>query len=296
MFDQLLVPLDGSRLAEAALPVAAALAQSLHARVTLLHVVERRAPHEIHGERHLTEPEEAAAYLREVARRNFPPPIVVDTHVHTVEVSDVARAIVAHMDELAPDLVVMCTHGHGGLRDWVTGSIAQQAIGAGDRPILLLHPGGDPLPVSFRRFLVALDGDPDHEQGLAVAGELARALDATLHLVMVVHTPGTLPGEQAAARLLLPGATRAMLDLAEEGAQDYLETRAQAWRDQGRPVTTEVCRGDPPAEIVRAAEAGSADLIVLGTHGKAGTRAFWTGSAGPKIVAQAHIPVLLVPV
>ena len=60
MLKHLLVPLDGSRLAEAALPAASFVAGRLGARVTLLHVIERDAPQEIHGERQLSEPEEAA--------------------------------------------------------------------------------------------------------------------------------------------------------------------------------------------------------------------------------------------
>lgn len=296
MFTHLLVPLDGSRLAEAALPAAAALAQALRANVTLLHMIERRAPQEVHGERHLTEPAEAEEYLHDVARRAFPAGVVVETHVHTAQVSDVAQAIVEHIAELHPDLIVMCAHGRGGLRDWVVGSIAQQAIGESERPILLLQSEGKAGPPSFARLLVALDGDPEHEQALAVAGELAVALHAALHLVMVVPTPGTLPGEQAATGLLLPGTTRAMLDLAEEGAQDYLTARVQQWKDRDLDAGAEVRRGDPPVEVVAAAEQWQADLIVLGTHGRAGSEAFWSGSAGAKIVALTRTPVLLVPV
>ena len=67
MFEHLLVPLDGSRLAEAALPAAATLSQILDARVTLIHVIGRRAPQEIHGEQHLSDPIDASAYLGGVA-------------------------------------------------------------------------------------------------------------------------------------------------------------------------------------------------------------------------------------
>jgi nucleotide-binding universal stress UspA family protein len=59
MFKHLLVPLDGSRLAEAALPAAACLAEQLGASITLIHIIERDASGEIHGERHLTTPDEA---------------------------------------------------------------------------------------------------------------------------------------------------------------------------------------------------------------------------------------------
>ena len=72
MFKNLLVPLDGSRMAESALAAAAYLAPKLRARVTLMHCIERAAPETVHGERHLREPEEARAYLEEAAARAFP--------------------------------------------------------------------------------------------------------------------------------------------------------------------------------------------------------------------------------
>ena len=67
--DRILVPLDGSRLAEYAMGAAASLAARFHARLLLLHVLERGAPATVHGDRHLTGVEEAEAYLREVAAR-----------------------------------------------------------------------------------------------------------------------------------------------------------------------------------------------------------------------------------
>jgi nucleotide-binding universal stress UspA family protein len=67
MFEHLLVPLDGSRLAEAALPAAATLSKTLGARVTLIHVIERGAPQEIHGQQHLSDPAEASVHVGEVA-------------------------------------------------------------------------------------------------------------------------------------------------------------------------------------------------------------------------------------
>ena len=81
MFKHLLVPLDGSTLAEAALPTAAYFAQTLGAGVTLLHVIERNAPDTVHRERHLTEPGEACDYLGEVRARAFPPEAQVEQHV-----------------------------------------------------------------------------------------------------------------------------------------------------------------------------------------------------------------------
>jgi len=100
MFKNILVPLDGSKLSEASLAPAAYLAKTLGSQITLLHVIERDAPTEIHKERHLTRPDEASAYLKEVAERAFPEKVKVKTHVHTTAVSDVARGIVDHASEL----------------------------------------------------------------------------------------------------------------------------------------------------------------------------------------------------
>jgi nucleotide-binding universal stress UspA family protein len=298
MFKHLLVPLDGSRLAEASLPVAALLARKLDAQVTLVHVVERDAPQEIHGDRHLSDPDEAAAYLDEAATRAFPAGVVVERHIHTNEVQDVALSIVEHVDELAPDLIVMCTHGRGGLRGWLWGSIAQQVIALGDTPVLLVHPDGAEAAPKFACscLLVPLDGDPDHAQGLAVAASLARVCEARLHLLMVIPTLSTLQGQDSAAGRLLPGAMAAMLDMSEESGGEYLRQQVAQLQAQGLSVRAEVCRGDPAAGIVRTAQETKADLVVLGTHGKTGLDAFWSGSVAYEVASRSHLPLLLVPV
>jgi nucleotide-binding universal stress UspA family protein len=218
-------------------------------------------------------------------------------------VQDVARSIAEHSGELKPDLIVMCTHGESGWRDIVAGSIAQQVIGKSDVPILLIHPAqeaagsGQAAPqVGFRKALVGLDENLEHEAALPVAAELARSLNIALHLFTAVHTLGSLPGERAAAGWMLPNTTRAMLDMTFESAQERLESMAAAWRTAGLTVTTEVRRGDPSQQILTAAKAAEADLIVLLTHGKSGLKAFWSGSVGPKVVSATHLPVLLIPI
>ncbi len=297
MFRHLLVPLDGSRLAEAAFPAAVSLAETLGARVTLFHVMERGAPQEIHGERHLTSAEEARAYLDEAAMA-FPAGIAVERHVHTGEVDDVARSIVEHAVELGSDLIVMCTHGRGGLRGFMFGRIAQQAAGLGLTPVLLVPPAASGAPAAFscRRMLVTLDGNPEHEEGLTVAAGLAKICGALLHLVMAVHTIDTLSGEQAAAAKMLPGTTKAMLDLAEKDAEEYLQRHIGALQAAGLAASADVRRGDPSAVIVAAAERTESDLIVLATHGKAGMEAFWSGSTTPNVTSRSAVPLLLVPV
>lgn len=302
MFRRLVVPLDGSRLAEAALPAAAYMAETLGSRVTLLHIIERDAPEAIHGERHLRTPEEAEAYLSAVAQRAFPPGVLVERHVHTAATADVPASIVAHGDELAPDLIVMCTHGRGGISDWLFGNIAQQVVRSGKTPLLVIRPTetGPQLPFECRRLLVPLDGNADHEQGLPIAAELARLSGASMHLLAVVATLGTLSGRESttgrATGRLLPGATRAVLELAQQEAVSYLRGRVADLARQGVSVSAEVARGDPARVIIDAAQAIQADMVVMGTHGKAGMDAFWAGSLPSKIAGKLYLPVLLVPV
>jgi nucleotide-binding universal stress UspA family protein len=299
MFKHLLVPLDGSALAEAALPAASYLGQTLGASVTLIHIIEADAPQEIHGEHHLSDPIEADAYL-EGAAGAFPVGLVVECHVHTLPASDVARGIVEHVDEFAPDLIVMCTHGSGGLRGLVVGSIAQQVIALGKTPVLLIHPspgrGGGPGWAPLRRLLVPLDGNADHEQGLSVAGGLANACGADLYLLMAVHTSGSLTWQSAATARMLPSMTGAYLDIAQEEAVGYLRGCIVRMQGSGLGVAAEVQRGDPADVIVKMAATVEADLIVLSTHARSQMDAFWSGSVTPKVAGRTQLPLLLVPV
>jgi nucleotide-binding universal stress UspA family protein len=298
MFKHILLPLDGSQLAETAVPVVVYLAEKLKAQVTLLHVIEKNAPETVHGQKHLVNEDEAYRYLAGIATKHFPKNVKVNRHVHTDEVEQVSTSILQHSAELDPDLIVMCAHGQGGLRDFMVGSIAQQVINTGKVPVLLLQPriSGSPQFTGFERIFVALDGNPEHETGFQVAVELAEQLKASIHLIQVVPTLSTLDAKRAPTGTLLPATTMALLDIDEDTASDYLAEKMKTLRAQKIEVSAEVERGDPARQVVQSADAHATQLIVLGTHGKSGLNAFWTGSVAPKIVEQTQIPILLVPV
>ncbi len=298
MIRRILVPLDGSRLAEAALPPAAVLAERLGASLTLVHVIERDPPQQVHNERHLTTVAEATDYLDRAARETLPRISAVQTHVHTAAVTDVARSLVDHAQELEPDLIVMCTHGRPGPREMLFGSIAQQVIAAGATPVLLIQPEalGAPRDLLCSPILVPLDTDPEHARALPIAAELARPCAATLHLITVVPTAQTLAGEQAATARLLPGAMRAALDLDQAAAETYLQDQAARLRATAASVVVETARGDPAGEIVQAAARAGAGMIVMGVHGTRGSQAFWARSVPPKVSSRTPVPVLLVPI
>lgn len=298
MLKHILVPLDGSSLAESVLPAADYLARVLRAKITLIHIVEQDASPSVHGERHLTSVEEAEPYLEEVARRAFTSEVSVEFHVHSAAMSDVARGIVEHQHELTPDLIVMCTHGRSGLRDLLFGRIAQQVVAAGVTPVVLIGPeaAANKKPFLCRTILAPTDGDPGHEQGLGVAFELALVTKSSLHLLSVVRTLGTLAGRHATTGRFMPGTTQAVLELAQNELEDYLHRQVSSFQAQGVSVSAEVRRGDPASVIVETAAACDADIIVLGTHGKAGLEAFWAHSIAAKVLAKTRRPLLLVPV
>jgi nucleotide-binding universal stress UspA family protein len=292
-----LIPLDGSQLAESVIPLVSLLARCNQARLILFHVIEQNAPEQVHGEHHLTNQDEAFEYLLKVAQ-SLPPELEIEQHVHSTAEKDVASSIVDHCKELDVDLIVMCAHGQTGLQTRIFGNIAQKVLSAGEVPVLLLSPEKTYIPGSYQCncILVPLDGDPDHEAGLEMAMELAQICQAKLHLVMVIYELSTLPGEQAASAVMLPNVTSALLDLDCEEAELYLVELIGKILNKNIQVTGEVQRGDPAKQIALIARDMQADMIVLGTHGKSATDAFWSGSVTPKLATQTHLPLLLVPV
>ena len=312
MIRRILVPLDGTDLAEAALPAAAALAARLAATVGLVHLLEKRAPRAVHGRPHLADPRAAEAYLNRAAARYFPPGLRVRTHVHPEEVASVARSITEHAEqpqEEGSDLVVMCAHGGRTTREALWGAMAQRVTAGGRTPVLVLRagppagprhglPAGGPAEAgSFRlgSLLLPLDRDPGHAGALGPAAELAAAIGAEMHLLLIVPTYGTLSGRWASIGRFLPGTTARMLDLSVTEEQRFLQERADALRGRGLSVGAEVARGDPARVIAAAAGRLQPDLIALGTHGRRGLGAVWEGSVASKVFRRCRQPLLLVP-
>lgn len=295
MYQHFLVPLDGSRLAEAVLPGTLTLAARCGARLTLLHILEQGAPATVHGDRHLRAPAEAEAYLAEVRERHHLPPDVT-LEVHPVYESDVAASIFAHAAELGADLVVLSTHGRSGWRTWVSGSVAQQVLRRPGPAVFLLQPTPEGAPPVFQpeRVLALLDGTSADAAGLAAAAELARAGHLHLHLLMCVPTLATLSSRQAAIGTLLPSTVNALLDLAERGAADHLQPRLDDLRAGGLAVTAQVVRGDPLEQVMTAAGQLPAQIVCLTTQGESGLMALGTDAIVPKILTRFAGGLLLV--
>lgn len=282
-------------MAESALPIATAIADACGASITLLHLVERGAPGQVHGERHLTGAGEANVYLSDVARRLAAEGRNVDTHTHEVPVGNVAESIASHAEEHGTDLIVMSTHGAGGMRDVIWGSIAQQVLQRTTLPILLTRAGRDSSQAfAPRTIMVPLDATAAAEGAIGPAEGLARCLGARIRLVIVVATPETVPGQWRPTATMLPTGTRELLDVQVKQANVYLERLVKQIQSSGAEATMEVRRGDAVTELATDTGEHGDGLVVVATHGRAGLQAIWSPSVAARLLTRTRAPVLLV--
>jgi nucleotide-binding universal stress UspA family protein len=212
----------------------------------------------------------------------------------------VDKAIAIHHNEISADLILMTTHGWGGIKEIFFGNIAQQILNTCTVPILFIPPSfkiktGDIWP---RNILLPLDGTSAHEKGEEAAVYLACTGGSDLFLAYVIPTLNTLPAGQTAVGVLLPGVTRELLEMEESGAEDYIECKKKEYSEKGLlNVKTGIYRGDPAMIISELTEKENIDLIALGTHGRVGLTAFWSGSVGARVTGRARrAAILFVPV
>ncbi len=294
MFKRILVPLDGSRLAETVLLTGNYLSQHCDARLLFFTVIEKGGSASIHGERHLSNIDEAQEYLKQLAARQENPQNI-EIHVHETEQEHVPRSIIAHAEELKCDLILLCAHGSGGLRDFFIGSIAQQVIQRGNTPVFFLRPEFLPEDGTFtgiKKILVPLDGTDLHTSTLHLAIQIAFKCSALLRFVTVVPTVSTLPADAAQTGLFLPATMTAVLDLAQRGAKDSLIDAVNTALEKGVNASGVVRRGDAALEILKEAE--RADLIIMSTHARVNWDAFWEESVTPKVMVRSHSAMLLI--
>jgi len=219
----ILVPLDGSRLAESAIPAAVALAKPARAVITLFHVLETDPPNSIHGEPHLSRQDEAIAYLEALSARFQESGVVISIHVHEDPEKDVSLSIVNHSEELDVSLIVLANHGTGGIRGFFFGRVAQQIVQRGKKPVIAV-PTIEPLfaHTRFNRLALLLNRTTESEAAIPISARLATEFSASLHLICAVPTIGTLAEDRSASATLLPSAARELLNIEVQDTHRYL--------------------------------------------------------------------------
>lgn len=286
---QILVPLDGSLVAESALAPALALARITQHHLHLLQVIPRTPG--IHaGDWRF---QQAHAYLQSAAwrLRQRCPAISIQ---RTVLDGQAAPGIAAFALEHTPVReIVMATHGWGGGGTNPLGSVAEQVVQETPVPIMLTRSGQTP-PLIPREMLldsivVALDGSPLAEGALDVVVNLVRHSQAKITLLTVV---GFMHDISEAG--LLPLWALSGVPAVRDQAQDYLESTAAILRHDGLHVQTRVVEGSAADSILATSASVGADMIVMTTQGWSGLRQQWMGATVSRVVRTSRIPVLLI--
>jgi nucleotide-binding universal stress UspA family protein len=299
MSTRILVPLDGSSLAEQALPCAMTLGLGLPAELVLFHAVSIPSDaREILDDAGrdadaLIEHMEAKAesYLEKVAGQ------LQDAGMSVRQVvwhGAAAGAIVDYAEQAGIQQIVMATHGYTGVSRWTHGSVAERVLQSASVPVLMVCALADEAsaslnPVRCRRILVPLDGSTTAEQVLPPATSIAKAMDAEMVLfrVSIVHVSGWYTGEWFEP---LEGD----LETANHHAKDYLNRVTRDLIGQGIKVSTVVEMGTVTESIVSYAETQRIDLIAMCTHGRTGLKRWILGSVADRVLRAGRIPILLV--
>ena len=293
----MLVPLDGSKLAESVLPVVRTLAERIRCAVKLIHVIEKHPPSSIHGDTHLQDVMGAERYLALIAERIKGWGLNVSSHVHQVPQGDVPRCIAEHAEELEQDLIVLCTHGSGGFKRLVFGTNAEQVLTHGRTPVILIKSDeyGRAPDFSNRSIIALMDSTAHSDPVYTACSELAMIFGAKLHLLYVVPTAGSATPEQTPGGRLVPSATRLLLDLEAEQTIGRMKEQLESLLARNIEASGSVERGEAEPAVIGAAIERQADMLAMATRGLAGLGAFWAKDLVPRISASYDGALMLFP-
>ncbi len=295
MYQRILVPLDGSELAEAALPYAEELAGRLGSEVVLIYVCE--SADEKHHRMHELYIQKMVEATKRGARRHLEKGQEKEAKVSsTLLVGNPAEQIVDYAEKEDVGLIIMVTHGRSGIRRWVLGSVAAKVARATTRPVALIRANGTSLKarkkVTISRVLLPLDGSKESEAAIPHVEELASKLKAEvvlLHVMAPTYFVYSIPGETVEMSFKPEDIERF-----REKAEHYLETVVSAFQKRGVNARVEVTLGAAAEEIIRLADEISADVVAMSTHGRSGIGRWAFGSIADKVLHAANTPVLLV--
>lgn len=301
MFKKILVPLDGSQLAEAALAPAIRLVQQGKGKLILLHVTSGSAnfystvdgvpmsnlySHDFRLDEHYVAGREYLNGLRYGLGRNYPD-LLWDV---MVEVGDPASVIVDLAREKEVDLIVMSTHGRSGLRRWLLGSVTEKVLCQAPCPVLSIR---SEKPI--QQILVTLDGSELSETCLPAAFYCAAAFSASVTLLRV-YSEKNVPDYSEVQELDMYETglgERAAQQVAEHTAE-YLENIRLRYEGSEVPITTAVRYGSPASVILAVAAELDIDLIAMATHGRTGLRRWAFGSVTAKILRSTESHMLTI--
>ncbi len=285
MFQRILVPLDGSPFAEGAIGPAITMAEKAGGLIGLIAVQCRP---EDEG-RAMYTTDDAERYLEDMLLRyRAVTPIPIEIVVrHGEAAEEIVAEAAAHYD-----LIVMTSHGRGGLaRAWF-GSVADECVRTSRTPVLVVRPL-ESAPASLRlevaRIVVPLDGSELAESVLAPAAYLAELLDAPITLVRGVVIPTTTSLGYFPTTDSFPADPQELA--IDAGA--YLERVVRTRLERVRPRPHIRVTMGPNAAAAICDLAGPDVLVVMATHGRSGVERALLGSVADKVIRAAEGAVLV---
>lgn len=297
MFERILVPLDGSVLAEQALSPAIKIAEATGAELLLIRAVEMDpvlmldpiARYNLRPVKSIEElQKEAEQYLGKVKNIRSVPGVEID---FVVERSDPALAILNTAQDEPCDLIVMTTHGLTGIDRWMYGSVTEKVMRHAPCPLLVLRTNDIPS-----HFLISLDGSEQAEAILPPAVALAQVFGSDVTLIRV-ETQEEIPSmEQMGDALeVRPGLYNEVKLNYERMVWKYLEkTIQEKFADTELSVSYDIDSGNPADRILATANRDACDLIAMSTHGRTGLSRWRYGSVTEKVLRNANRAMLIV--
>ncbi len=281
MYEKILVPLDGSELAEQAMPYVERLAQKLKSEVILITVCLPGDP----MERALAE------YVERRAEKIQS--LGVSTRSLCIE-GEPAVSIINFAEKNKIGLIVISTHGKSGVSHWPLGSIAGKVVQRSNIPVFLVrssHPAKTAADKELSNILVTLDGSRFSEAIIPYVEKLAKSMNSEVNLLRVVE-PAKLP--QLAAYREREKYEKEFMAKMEREAERYLAKRKTALESKGVKVNSAFLIGKPVETILQYTEDKSANLLALTTHGFSGIAKWAYGSVASRLIDGSPKPCLLV--
>lgn len=299
----ILVPVDGSVLAQQAIPYARALLRP-DDQVLLLRVVPlaESIAAAMTGTVIASEDEVSAMWKQaadgELAEAAGHAGIAADRIETEVAVGDPAEQIVAAAQAKPAEMIVMASHGRGAIGRAIFGSVADRVAHTATVPVMLVRPSKDHTDrpdFHVARVVVPLDGSALAEEALPVAKRISTQLAVPIHLVRAIDPVSALPMAPSVTPIapVSPEIATQIMNEIEAEAKGTLATVERKLAGDGFTATAELLEGSPFFAIADALKPG--DVLVMTSHGRTGVRRWLMGSVAEKLVREAPAPVVIVP-
>ena len=295
MFEKILVPLDGSQLAETALEAALVIARKQSGEIILLTVPtygQVMAPGPA-GYTLMTPSqspdilnEDAETYLDGIYRRISGPGIEVMTEVVG---GDIAGNIVDMAAAEKADLIVMTNHGYSGFTRWMMGSITERVLRSAPRPVLVIRCAGLP-----ENAVITLDGSSLSEQALVPGLNLARLLGADVTLLLIDEAKKLGDLELSLLDVAGAGLGQQIAQEDQDHSIQYLSEIVEKFSSSNQEIKILVLGGSAADSILAYVEKKPADLLIMATHGHTGLRRWVYGSVTEKCLHNSACAMLIV--